>query len=165
MFPSTTLNVNITKLCCGLHMQYAFIVANGGHIAVNTGSHTPIWPPYSNMAAVGFSFPTTDARSSPIFQISGSIILEMGSYVLVISRPVVNYARNRLSAREIITIKNTKNIEWDGIKVAPTAFCSFCLRFVLFFCLYSAFLFGFCFFIWVLLFCLRFLFVSTCAHT
>ena len=139
------------------------------------------WQPYSNMAAIlqygrrWFQFPNNRCsiqsyfsdqwKMDHIFQISGSIILEMGSYVLVISRPVVNYARNRLSAREIITIKNTKNIEWDGIKVAPTAFCSFCLRFVLFFCLYSAFLFGFCFFIWVLLFCLRFLFVSTCAHT
>ena len=33
MFPSTTLNVNNTKLFCG---QYAFIVANGGHIGVTT---------------------------------------------------------------------------------------------------------------------------------
>ena len=40
MFSSTTLNVNITKLFCGLHRpQYAFIVANGGHIGVTNGGH------------------------------------------------------------------------------------------------------------------------------
>ena len=38
-------------------------------------SVTPLYSSggHSNMAAVGFSFPTMDARSSPIFQISGRV--------------------------------------------------------------------------------------------
>ena len=38
MFPQTNLNVNFAKLFCGL-IQYAFIVANGGHIGVTTGGY------------------------------------------------------------------------------------------------------------------------------
>ena len=38
MFPSTTFNVNIAELFCGLHIC-DFIVANGSHIGVTTGGH------------------------------------------------------------------------------------------------------------------------------
>ena len=38
MYPSTTLNVNITKTILWAS-QYDFIVANGGHMGVTTGGH------------------------------------------------------------------------------------------------------------------------------
>ena len=38
MFLSITLNVDITKLFCGLYSMLLY-VANGGHIGVTTGGH------------------------------------------------------------------------------------------------------------------------------
>ena len=107
-------------------LQYAFIVANGGHIGVTTCGHignlsgltnkrgtlchlisiqstyfirqlqvenvrdliffavTPLYSSggHSNMAALGFSFLTIDARSSPIFQISNSRLNKLLPFIL-----------------------------------------------------------------------------------